>query len=1345
MAKRSLFKKVLSVTLATVLAVTSLAFAPVKTLADTTADAESGPLTTVVKMANVGGCTGGSYVQTENNAFEITGAGSIFDKDTGKDSYNYVYFDAQGTITVTAKITPGADNNSGMVGIIARNDLESESQAAGVYYDYSKGTIRNGRHGGAGTLANIADVPADGIYMKLEFSEGAVYYTLAKDAAFTDIIYNRNGMGATGLNAKNVGFFATEGNTATISEVLIKAEYTDSFGRSVKKVVYDSETGELIPTFSNTTNYQSAAGTPEYLSTFTSSVDGNKLTLVSTKGANKGDIRSGKSTDYLLFPATTKNLTISADMTVNSMDTGTDKHGAGIGQFAVNEIAVTGSKSLLACSMLQYNKNYVTQLQFTTAASGDNGGNPKTEAGAIAVGGTYNLQYTKNDNETATLTTKDVSGKVLAEGDTDLTVQHASLASGKLVQYGIAISVGNVTITNLTLKDSDGWILYDQNDYYVAKGVAPEVTEVTGTVTNDRLAIVVDWKATEGSGSYMYAVMVSKDGGDYTLAGTATTEQFTYAPSGSGTYTFKVYGQAGEDSTEDTAAISEAVNYVAPLATPTLTVTTDKNKATVSWTSMDDADTYHLYRTDNSTSEYVLVKTFDSSVTTFEEELGVLDTNYYYMVTEDSATGNTSNPTREYIAVSNADRTSADYLYGDDAAVITITDKSNDTVTSGDGFIAGTVDKAGSITVVINGEAGFGDDFAAGGTFEFAIPLTSGRNDVELIFQAEGEDKVTRKAFSFYLLEKYDLLVDASATADGTTVFNTVVDAIAAVKEGQTIFIKNGNYEGRIVLDVPNVTIIGEDSVNTKVYASVAVADKTASDMWTRNAFYVGSNADGLVMENFTIENSFPYTNGNNEQADALAIVATDVVCVNLRLVSFQDTLLVDSRVKDASGQYEQTKQYFYKCYITGNVDFIYGSGSAIFDDCDIVARYTDKKSDGCYTAGRTYSYVSYGLVFINSRFLKEDGIAAGAYRLARPWGADAHTQLIDCYICDAVSEAGYGDMSGNSYTNARFDEYLTFGPGFAVDNDRTNLSTVRATALLAEYETANEFITEKGLTFPTLNGIDTGVEEEVKNGLVYDESATTWYLYVDGAIATDFTGFFENGAGKWYIENGVLDTTVQGLRRDGDNWLCVRGGKFDTSTGLVLNAGDFWYVSEGVLDTTYKGIVENAGYTWYVVNGKLNTEFTGIGVSGSDFYYVVNGKVKTDFTGVVNNADAWWYVVDGKVAKDYTGTFTNDAGTWYIVTGKIDISFTGLGKDADNNFIAIRNGKYDPTYTGLISNAGSWWYVQEGKLDATFTGIVENSGGSWLVVTGKLASDFTGTYTIGDVEYTVVAGKIAQ
>lgn len=83
---------------------------------------------------------------------------------------------------------------------------------------------------------------------------------------------------------------------------------------------------------------------------------------------------------------------------------------------------------------------------------------------------------------------------------------------------------------------------------------------------------------------------------------------------------------------------------------------------------------------------------------------------------------------------------------------------------------------------------------------------------------------------------------------------------------------------------------------------------------------------------------------------------ADKLIFNNVRLTGWQDTLQADGG----------NRQYFRNCYIEGNVDWIFGSAQAVFDDCDIVAN-----GDGYVTAASTESTRSTGYVFINSRLLK--------------------------------------------------------------------------------------------------------------------------------------------------------------------------------------------------------------------------------------------------------------------------------------------------------------------------------------------------------------------------------------
>ena len=118
--------------------------------------------------------------------------------------------------------------------------------------------------------------------------------------------------------------------------------------------------------------------------------------------------------------------------------------------------------------------------------------------------------------------------------------------------------------------------------------------------------------------------------------------------------------------------------------------------------------------------------------------------------------------------------------------------------------------------------------------------------------------------------------------------------------------------------------------------------------------------------------------------------------------------------------QLKKTRQYYYKCEIQGDVDFIFGRAQAVFDDCDIVSLNRGSKSNNGYiTAASTWENFKYGYLIINSRLLGEEGMAPNSVSLGRPWHpnnykeANARVAYINCYMGEHISTKGWDDMSG--------------------------------------------------------------------------------------------------------------------------------------------------------------------------------------------------------------------------------------------------------------------------------------------------------------------------------------------
>jgi pectinesterase len=164
-------------------------------------------------------------------------------------------------------------------------------------------------------------------------------------------------------------------------------------------------------------------------------------------------------------------------------------------------------------------------------------------------------------------------------------------------------------------------------------------------------------------------------------------------------------------------------------------------------------------------------------------------------------------------------------------------------------------------------------------------------------------------------------------------------------------------------------------------------------------------------------------------------------------VIADQDTLLTWGT---------NVRQYFYDSYIEGDVDFIYGDGTAVFDNCEIFSSTRNSSNNGYVTASATPGPQTYGILIVNSR-LTSDG-AAGTVYLGRPWhpGGDTTTNpqvLIRNSTLGAHVRTSqpWTDMSGFSWKTARLFEYKNTGPGATVNANRPQMSDATAANYTAQ------------------------------------------------------------------------------------------------------------------------------------------------------------------------------------------------------------------------------------------------------------------------------------------------------
>ena len=325
-----------------------------------------------------------------------------------------------------------------------------------------------------------------------------------------------------------------------------------------------------------------------------------------------------------------------------------------------------------------------------------------------------------------------------------------------------------------------------------------------------------------------------------------------------------------------------------------------------------------------------------------------------------------------------------------------------------------------------------------------------------------------------------DAVVDKVQFKSGKA-YPTIADALAAAPEDGTdryvIYLPEGRYEEKVLVSKPNIHLIGAGRDKTIIrygdYAGMPAPGAAPGSSETMGTFATATltvEATNFRAENLTIENSFDFLaqdalpKDHTDRVNGMQAVALETglgsdrsAFRNVRLLGYQDTLFVQGG-----------RSYFLDSVIEGNVDFIFGAGQALFENSDIVTRPrgTERASVGYVTAPSTDISNEFGLVFLNCRLLKAEGVPANSSPLGRPWhptttfadgryadpDAIGAAVFIRSYMDDHIPAEGWASMRGTSrdgtkstvFTpeSARFFEYESHGPGAAVNPQRRQLSS---------------------------------------------------------------------------------------------------------------------------------------------------------------------------------------------------------------------------------------------------------------------------------------------------------------
>ncbi|WP_405524967.1 pectinesterase family protein [Streptomyces canus] len=284
------------------------------------------------------------------------------------------------------------------------------------------------------------------------------------------------------------------------------------------------------------------------------------------------------------------------------------------------------------------------------------------------------------------------------------------------------------------------------------------------------------------------------------------------------------------------------------------------------------------------------------------------------------------------------------------------------------------------------------------------------------------------------------------------------VDAVTG--PGWTIVVHPGTY--REVVNIPadkaELTVRGavrDPSAAVIIYDNANGTQKPdgSGTYGTAGSATFTSAAPGLTVRDLTLANDWlraDHPDITGTQAVAAYTYGDRTHFENVRLLAHQDTLFVETTALTAFD-----RQYFRRCYIEGDVDFVFGRATAVFEECHFhtLQRDVDFTPKGMVFAPSTARANPYGILAVRSRITS--GAEDAAYKLARPWVPSYETTAWPSLVV-RNSRIGPGIEPVAPYTNMReaypwqtmrFREYANSGPGavISVPDNRPQLTAEEA------------------------------------------------------------------------------------------------------------------------------------------------------------------------------------------------------------------------------------------------------------------------------------------------------------
>lgn len=301
--------------------------------------------------------------------------------------------------------------------------------------------------------------------------------------------------------------------------------------------------------------------------------------------------------------------------------------------------------------------------------------------------------------------------------------------------------------------------------------------------------------------------------------------------------------------------------------------------------------------------------------------------------------------------------------------------------------------------------------------------------------------------------------------------FSSLQEAVLSVpdnhEETYRILVEPGVYEEKVFIRKENIEIVGKDPESTVFCYGDGARKKrqdSTEEYGTFNTAVILLAGKNIRMENITVEN----TAGPGRtagQALAVYIAADRCSFYNCRFLGYQDTVFAGDCIpcemkklmlpdffvnSPVPVSYPLLRNYFKDCFISGDVDFIFGPNTVFFDHCEIYSRQCQSEARSFITAASTPAGQEYGLVFSYCRLTGEAD--KDSVYLGRPWRDFAKTAFLHCSMDSHIYREGWHNWDkARAEACCSYVEYANAGPG-AVTDGRVSFSKLLKNPELDEY-----------------------------------------------------------------------------------------------------------------------------------------------------------------------------------------------------------------------------------------------------------------------------------------------------